>query len=179
MDMTKFGTPEDPGYMAITGELRRWVKELDLQVLPSNVDVPKTATPQPQEVTQMVQSLSLGEPSSAQSTQPKPQTQNDQNREQQESEPQSISSTRNEPQTIPPPTQIPLPREASQTQAHQPNPSVESAQPTPTHTVPTPSPAPVASPSGINIAGTGGDVKIGSSEQYISGNFYGGVHLAG
>jgi hypothetical protein len=28
MDMTKFGSFEDPGFIAVCGELRRWLKEL-------------------------------------------------------------------------------------------------------------------------------------------------------
>ncbi|KAH6706234.1 hypothetical protein BKA61DRAFT_492359 [Leptodontidium sp. MPI-SDFR-AT-0119] len=174
MDMTKFGSLEDPGFMAITGELRRWVKELGL---PSNVEVPESKTPQQQEVTQMVQSLSLGESSGTQSTLPIPQTQNNQDQEHQESQSQNIFNAGDESQHISLPAQTPLHRETSQIQTHQPNPSLGSAQPT--HTIPTPSPAPGAAPSGINIAGTGGDVKIGSSEHHLSGNFYGGVHLAG
>jgi len=29
MDMTKFEDENDPGFKAVAGELRRWVKELD------------------------------------------------------------------------------------------------------------------------------------------------------
>jgi hypothetical protein len=28
MDMTKFEDPDDPGFVAVTGELRRWCREL-------------------------------------------------------------------------------------------------------------------------------------------------------
>jgi hypothetical protein len=28
MDMTKFEDVDDPGFVAVTGELRRWIKEL-------------------------------------------------------------------------------------------------------------------------------------------------------
>jgi hypothetical protein len=28
MDMTKFENEEDPGFVSVTGELRRWIKEL-------------------------------------------------------------------------------------------------------------------------------------------------------
>jgi hypothetical protein len=28
MDMTKFDSADDPGFMAVTGELRRWIREL-------------------------------------------------------------------------------------------------------------------------------------------------------
>jgi hypothetical protein len=28
MDMTKFGALDDPGFVAVTGEIRRWVKAL-------------------------------------------------------------------------------------------------------------------------------------------------------
>ena len=31
MDMTKFGSVEDPGFVAVCGELRRWVKGLRAQ----------------------------------------------------------------------------------------------------------------------------------------------------
>lgn len=37
MDMTKFEHAEDPGFTAIAGELRRWIKEL---TLPSNALTP-------------------------------------------------------------------------------------------------------------------------------------------
>ncbi len=29
MDMTKFATVDDPGFVAICGELRRWIKDID------------------------------------------------------------------------------------------------------------------------------------------------------
>jgi hypothetical protein len=28
MDMTKFETADDPGFIAVSGELRRWIKEI-------------------------------------------------------------------------------------------------------------------------------------------------------
>lgn len=30
MDMTKFGHIDDPGFVQITGELRRWIKEISI-----------------------------------------------------------------------------------------------------------------------------------------------------
>jgi hypothetical protein len=173
MDMTKFDSLEDPGFTAITGELRRWVKELGF---PRNVDEPREKILQQQEVTQKVQSLSLGGSSGAQSIQPIPQTQNGQNLEHQESQPQNIADVRDGSSHISPPVQTPLHRQTTQPEARYPNAPLESTPPA--QTIPTASPAPGAGPSGINIAGTGGDIRIGSSEQYLSGNFYGGVHLA-
>jgi hypothetical protein len=32
MDMTKFEGPDDPGFVAVTGELRRWIKELQPRI---------------------------------------------------------------------------------------------------------------------------------------------------
>lgn len=31
MDMTRFGTTDDPGFVAVCGELSRWVKEIDTE----------------------------------------------------------------------------------------------------------------------------------------------------
>ena len=36
MDMTKFENGDDPGFTAVAGELRRWVKE---SIAPSNAEV--------------------------------------------------------------------------------------------------------------------------------------------
>jgi hypothetical protein len=36
MDMTKFGTLDDPGFVAVTGEIRRWVKALVVSADDSN-----------------------------------------------------------------------------------------------------------------------------------------------
>lgn len=36
--MTKFGHLDDPGFTAIAGELRRWIKEL---TVPSNASAPR------------------------------------------------------------------------------------------------------------------------------------------
>ena len=38
MDMTKFEHADDPGFTAIAGELRRWIKELSI---PSNTLTPR------------------------------------------------------------------------------------------------------------------------------------------
>lgn len=38
MDMTKFETEDDPGFISVTGELRRWVKELIS--MPGNLPIP-------------------------------------------------------------------------------------------------------------------------------------------
>jgi hypothetical protein len=173
MDMTKFDSLEDPGFTAITGELRRWVKELGS---PSNVEASRAKTPQQQEVAQMAQSLSLGESSGTQSIQPILRTQKDQNLEHQESQSQSIANVRNGSPHIPPSAQTPLHRQTTQTEARQPSASLGS---TPlAHTILSSLPTPGAAPGGINIAGAGGDIRIGSSEQYLSGNFFGGIHLA-
>jgi len=32
MDITKFGDMDDPGFVAVTGELRRWIKELQPRI---------------------------------------------------------------------------------------------------------------------------------------------------
>ena len=45
MDMTKFEGEDDPGFITVVGELRRWIKEL---TSPSNVSVPITERPQQQ-----------------------------------------------------------------------------------------------------------------------------------
>jgi hypothetical protein len=37
MDMTKFEHEDDPGFRAIAGELRRWIKEV---TVPSNTPMP-------------------------------------------------------------------------------------------------------------------------------------------
>ena len=42
MDMTKFEDPSDPGFTAVAGELRRWVREL---VAPSDARAVAAATP--------------------------------------------------------------------------------------------------------------------------------------
>ena len=47
MDMTKFEHADDPGFTAIAGELRRWVKALDV---PSSVEVTRAITSQQQQV---------------------------------------------------------------------------------------------------------------------------------
>lgn len=44
MDMTKFEREDDPGFTAVAGELRRWVKELSA---PSEAGVARTAVPPP------------------------------------------------------------------------------------------------------------------------------------
>lgn len=49
MDMTKFEHTEDPGFTAVAGELRRWVKALDVF---SNAAVTGAATSQQQQVEQ-------------------------------------------------------------------------------------------------------------------------------
>jgi hypothetical protein len=46
MDMTKFEDTSDPGFTAVAGELRRWVREL---VTPSDARAVAAATPQEQE----------------------------------------------------------------------------------------------------------------------------------
>ena len=43
MDMTKFEDTSDPGFTAVAGELRRWVREL---VTPSDARAVAAATPQ-------------------------------------------------------------------------------------------------------------------------------------
>ena len=40
MDMTKFEDGDDPGFKAVAGELRRWVKRL---IAPSDARIPETA----------------------------------------------------------------------------------------------------------------------------------------
>jgi hypothetical protein len=47
VDMTKFKHKDDPGFIAVAGELRRWVKELSV---PSNTGLPSTAPLQQQQV---------------------------------------------------------------------------------------------------------------------------------
>ncbi len=49
MDMTRFEHGDDPGFTAIAGELRRWVKEL---VVSSNTGMPEAAALQQQQVGQ-------------------------------------------------------------------------------------------------------------------------------
>ena len=49
MDMTKFEHIEDPGFTAVAGELRRWVKALDMS---SNAAVTGAASSQQQQVEQ-------------------------------------------------------------------------------------------------------------------------------
>ncbi len=49
MDMTKFEQRDDPGFTAIAGELRRWVKEL---IVSSNAGMPEAAALQQQQVEQ-------------------------------------------------------------------------------------------------------------------------------
>jgi hypothetical protein len=44
--MTKFEHLDDPGFIAVAGELRRWVKALDV---PSNAAFPGVATSQQQQ----------------------------------------------------------------------------------------------------------------------------------
>jgi hypothetical protein len=49
MDMTRFKHGDDPGFIAVAGELRRWVKELSV---PSNTAVPSKAALQQHQVEQ-------------------------------------------------------------------------------------------------------------------------------
>jgi hypothetical protein len=139
--------------------------------------MPRATTFQPQQVAQMAQmahSLSLIEPSGIQGNQPAPRTQNHQTLEYQESQSQSIANVRHVSPQSSPPAQKPITGQKNQAGTPQPSASLGS---TPVaHSMPTVSPTPGAVPSGINIAGAGGDIKIGNSE-YLSGNFYGGVHL--
>jgi protein SERAC1 len=46
MDMTKFERGDDPGFTAIVGELRRWIKQLTVL---SSVSGPGAARPQQQQ----------------------------------------------------------------------------------------------------------------------------------
>ncbi len=50
MDMTKFEHAEDPGFTAVAGELRRWVKALDVS---SNAAVTGAVTSQQQQAEQV------------------------------------------------------------------------------------------------------------------------------
>ncbi|RFU30301.1 hypothetical protein B7463_g6063, partial [Scytalidium lignicola] len=178
LDMTKFDSAEDPGFTAITGELRRWVKELGV---PSNVEMTRATTLQQQQVAQvaqvaqMAQSLSLSEPSGIQVNQPTPRTQNHQTLQNQESQSQSIANVRHASPQFSPPAQTSI--NGQENQAGTPQPSVSLGSTPFTQSMPTASPTPGVAPGGINIAGAGGDIKIGNSEQHLSGNFYGGVHV--
>jgi hypothetical protein len=46
MNMTKFENADDPGFIAVAGELRRWAKALDV---PSNAEATGATTLQQQE----------------------------------------------------------------------------------------------------------------------------------
>jgi protein SERAC1 len=46
MDMTRFEHGDDPGFIAVVGELRRWIKELTVL---SSVSVPEVARSQQQQ----------------------------------------------------------------------------------------------------------------------------------
>jgi hypothetical protein len=46
MDMTRFEHGDDPGFIAVVGELRRWIKELTVL---SSVSVPDAARSQQQQ----------------------------------------------------------------------------------------------------------------------------------
>ena len=46
MDMTKFEDEDDPGFKAVAGELRRWVKQL---IAPSAARTPEAAVLQPRQ----------------------------------------------------------------------------------------------------------------------------------
>jgi hypothetical protein len=46
MDMTKFENGDDSGFIALVGELRRWVREL---TLPNSLSVPVTSRSEPQQ----------------------------------------------------------------------------------------------------------------------------------
>lgn len=41
MDMTKFMIADDPGFQAVSGELRRWTKQLSI---PGNANAPQSRT---------------------------------------------------------------------------------------------------------------------------------------
>lgn len=175
MDMTKFESIEDPGFTAIAGELRRWVKELGV---PSNLEVPRETASQQQQlaqVAQMAQSLSLSDPNGIRRNQPITQAQNYQLLENQESQSQSIVGVRHGSPQSSPLLQTPIKEQQSQTGT--PQPSTSLGGPSLADSIPTASPSPGAVPTGINIVGAGGNVQIGNSEQHFSGNFYGGVHI--
>lgn len=42
MDMTKFASVDDPGFLAVCGELRRWIKQLGKAVTPDGNLVPRS-----------------------------------------------------------------------------------------------------------------------------------------
>ena len=46
MDMTRFEDGDDPGFKAVAGELRRWVKQL---IAPSDAAMPEAVALQPQQ----------------------------------------------------------------------------------------------------------------------------------
>lgn len=58
VDMTKFENTEDPGFIAVVGELRRWVRDLSAA---TQKDIPKTEPLRRKPLVQMAQSLSISE----------------------------------------------------------------------------------------------------------------------
>ncbi|KAF2665820.1 hypothetical protein BT63DRAFT_428769 [Microthyrium microscopicum] len=115
MDMIRFGSMDDPGFTAVAGELRRWVKRLDLSTTARQPEPPLIEVPMN---------------NSAERTDSPPH----------QTLPGSVPSTSSTPAV--PPT---------------PDPTFRGGQ------------SPIAA---------GGDVKIGNSEQNLSGNFYGSVQIS-
>jgi len=56
MDMTKFEDTSDPGFTAVAGELRRWVREL---VAPTDARTVAAATPQEEQEGQQQDELCM------------------------------------------------------------------------------------------------------------------------
>ncbi|KAF2467453.1 uncharacterized protein BDR25DRAFT_374732 [Lindgomyces ingoldianus] len=112
---------------------------------------------------EMVKNLSLGESSGNDSYQPTLHSR--QIPKEQEFRLQNIPTSLS--------AQTPILGQRSQTESARPTTSLRS-----TYAMSAVPQIPPGVPSGLNIAGTGGDINIGNSKQSLSGNFYGGIHVS-